>query len=141
MGSRETGVKTLLFISFVIVVNVVFLIDDFEFSRYSIGRDLVSVYDKRFRAVRQFLPENGVVGYITDNDPQEVFSDSYAIQRFYLTRYALSPLVVVNSTDQKHVVGDFHNSQPNIKDCESKGLSVVKDYGNGVILFKRRTEP
>jgi len=140
MRSKEVRVKVLLFIIFVLVVNIVYLIEDFGFNRYGIGRDLVSAYDRRLKAVRHSLPEKGVVGYITDKEPKEVFSDSYAIQRFYLTRYALSPLIVVNNASQKHVVGDFHEFPPDLKHYEDKGLIVIKDYGNGIILFKRKVE-
>ena len=114
MRTGDTRIKVLLFVIFVLVVNVAHLIEDFEFNRYGIGRDPVSAYDRRLQAIRHSLPEKGFVGYITDKEPDEVFLDSYAIQRFYLTRYALSPLVVVNNADQKHVVGDFHDSPPNV---------------------------
>ena len=140
MAIKEPNIKALVFIIFVIAVNAAFLLQDFEFSRYAVGRDLVTIYDRRFDELRSSLPDSGMVGYATDKEPQQVFSDSYAIQRFYLTRYALSPLIVVNDIDHKHVVGDFHDSPPRLEQYGEKGLAVVKDYGNGVILFERRVE-
>ncbi|MBL7070634.1 MAG: hypothetical protein ISS26_00470 [Candidatus Omnitrophica bacterium] len=140
MRKIEAGIKVALLIIFVIAVNAAFLIKDFSFSKYSIGRDVVTSYDRRYEAMRDSLPDSGAVGYITDKEPEELFSDSYAVQRFFLTKYALSPLIVVNGIDKEYVVGDFQGGTPQKEEYDKWGLSMVRDFGKGAILFKRKVK-
>jgi hypothetical protein len=58
---------------------------DFSF----IGKDPISLYEKRFEALRKALPAHGVVTYTDDcNGEREVF------KAYFLTQYALSPIVL-----------------------------------------------
>lgn len=131
---------TVILLIFVIAVNVVFLTNEFDFKRRNIGTDLVTLYERRFEGMRGFLPKRGVVGYMTDQRPEDIFSDDYEIQKFYLTRYALSPVIVANDIGREFVVGNFHKGIPQEKDLSNSGLVIVRDFGDGAILFKRKAE-
>lgn len=81
--------------------------------------------DQRFALLKPRLPATGVVGYIG------AAGDS-ATPDYYLTQYALAPLVVDNSADQAIVIGNFPLSQaPRIP----QNLQLIADFGNGVLLL------
>lgn len=52
---------------------------------------------------------------------------------YYLTQYALAPLVVDHSPNHSLVVGNFPSSSPLA--FASANLQVVKDFGDGVLIF------
>jgi len=86
--------------------------------------------DQRFAALKANLPPGGVVGYL--GEPGDSAAPDY-----YLTQYALAPLVVDLSPNHVIVVGNFPSSPPS---QIPRNLRVVKDFGNGVILFSSKEE-
>lgn len=91
-----------------------------------IGADDISKRsDLRFAALKARLPAGGVIGYI--GEPSESATPDY-----YLTQYALAPLVVEFSANHSIVVGNFPSSTASEI---PPGLTLVQDFGNGVILF------
>ena len=86
--------------------------------------------DLRFAELRRALPERGVVGYVGEAGESEV--DDY-----YLAQYALAPLVVERSQDHPLVIGNFPASQPASPPAKVKGLVLVRDFGNGVLLLAK----
>ena len=87
--------------------------------------DISKHSDLRFAALKARLPTSGVIGYI--GEP----GDS-AIPDYYLTQYALAPLVVESSPNHSLVIGNFPSSRVSVI---PPGLTPVEDFGNGVILF------
>src|SRR5215831_10951657 len=92
--------------------------------------DISSRSDHRLAVLKGCLPSNGVVGYIGEN------GDS-AAPDYYLTQYALAPLVIDLAPNHVIVVGNFPSSPPS---QIPRNLRVVKDFGNGVILFSSKEE-
>lgn len=84
--------------------------------------------DRRFSGLKSALPKQGIVGYIGESGNISVTTGAY-----YLTQYALAPLVVDHSPHHELVVGNFPSSSPSAADLQ--GLSVLKDFGNGVLLL------
>lgn len=102
--------------------------------------DEVSRYEARFQPLKQALPGHGVVGYVSD-DPVHLtdLSSSAArrsFKRYLLTQYALVPIVLSRSLDGEFVVGDFSGSAPDGV-VTPPGFIVVKDFSQGVVLFRR----
>jgi hypothetical protein len=81
--------------------------------------------DQRFAALKQQLPTAGIVGYI--GDPADSTPENY-----YLTQYALAPLVVDASIGHKLVVGNFPSGQI---PASLPGLREVQNFGHGVVLL------
>jgi hypothetical protein len=81
--------------------------------------------DQRFGAVKTRLPAIGVIGYIGE-------SGNSSTPDYYLTQYALAPLVVDRSTHHAIVVGNFPLSPPSDL---PRNLRLVEDFGSGVLLF------
>jgi hypothetical protein len=83
--------------------------------------------DQRFAALKAALPRRGTVGYIGD-------PGNLSIRDYYLTQYALAPLVVDHSIDHPLVIANFSNSPP----AAPENLHLVKDFGAGVQLLTRK---
>lgn len=82
--------------------------------------------DQRFSALKAALPGQGVVGYVGE-------PGTPALADYYLTQYALAPLVVDHSPNHALVVGNFPASPS--AGAPSGDLQLVKDFGDGVLLF------
>lgn len=90
--------------------------------------DIAARSDQRFAALKAALPRQGIVGYL---------GDSSTPADYYLTQYALAPLVVDRSPDHALVVGNFFTALPP-QTPPPLHLQLMKDFGNGVMLFANR---
>jgi hypothetical protein len=95
------------------------------------GFDAVQ-YEGRFSDISNDLPKDSVIGYLTDADPNLASTSA----EYYLAEYALAPVVVANNVDQKLVMANVHTPQPP-EFYRSRGLELVRDYGNGVLLLRK----
>lgn len=97
------------------------------------AQDGVSEFTSRFDELRQMLPSKGIIGYMSD--PEIPAGDANAQAEFHLTQYAVAPVIVVASTDQPYVIGNFHSvvSTGSLKD---RGLRLVREFGKGIALFE-----
>jgi len=87
--------------------------------------------DRRFEALRRALSGRERVGYIAD---EPSFAEP-AAERYFLAQLALAPVVVENSTSLDLVVGNFGTAPPWSILPE---LVLVRDFGDGVMLFRKR---
>jgi hypothetical protein len=100
--------------------------------------DLISGYEKRFTGLKQVLPRNGAVGFLSDVPAPFLKGDDVRAGTLYLTQYALSPVVVYDTAQVPLVVGNFHSTpHPSPELLKSLRLRPIANYGNGVALFKR----
>ena len=83
-----------------------------------------------FRGAR-LLPASGRVGYVTDELP---WSSNEATERYYLTQYAVAPVVVVPEPNQEWVIGNFHDVR---SASAPRDMHVARDFGGGLILFRK----
>ncbi len=83
--------------------------------------------DLRFAELKKNLPTRGIVGYWGDSSLTPP-----AVGAYYLTQYALAPLVVARSLDHPLVVGNFPDTSP---PPFPANLRLIKDFGDGVFLF------
>jgi len=95
--------------------------------------DQITVYEKRFFTLKEFLQNHLVVGYVSDYDDN---SNENGIA-YTMTQYVLAPIILVRGVKRNFIVGNFHSAKPNIKAYEKENLSLIRDFGNGVILFER----
>ncbi len=106
-------------------LSTVWLIRDNPSPAHIKRDNIASRSDDRFAALKSNLPTTGVVGYIGE-------SGDSATPDYYLTQYALAPLVVDFSPNHTLVVGNFPSSRPS---QIPENLKLVKEFGNGVLLF------
>jgi hypothetical protein len=102
--------------------------------------DEISAYEHRFEEVRSVLPPRGVVGYLGHPDPTGATpraADAAALlhfRRYLLAQYSLAPVLLIKSTEPEFVVGNFDVSAPRPTPA---GLRLVRDFGDGLVLFRR----
>lgn len=95
--------------------------------------DQITLYEKRFIELKEFLQNHLVVGYVSDYDDN---SNENGLA-YSMTQYVLAPIILVRGIKRNFIVGNFHGAKPNIKAYENEKLSIYRDFGNGVILFER----
>ena len=94
--------------------------------------DSITSYERRYRDLKQALPRQGVIGYVSG---AEQFGTE-EFKRFLLTEYALAPLVLINDTTPDLIVGNFHpDSVPS--GPPAPDLRLVRDFGDGVWLLRK----
>lgn len=102
--------------------------------------DEISTYESRFQELRTALPASGVVGYLGHPDSggrtagERDAASLLHFKRYLLAQYALAPLVVIESTEPEFVVGNF---DPGTTTTAPAGLRIVRDFGQGLVLFRR----
>ena len=94
----------------------------------------VAQFENRFAELKKAIPPGTVLGYTSDNAPDDVNDQA----EFYLTQYTLAPTIVTSSTLQRLVVANFHNPRPDPSVFQAKSLVPLRDFGNGVILCGHR---
>lgn len=105
--------------------------------------DEVTQQESRFGRLQPLLPPHSAVGYVTDRAPQgRPHDDDFprlAFKRYLLTQYALLPAIVLPGIHGALVVGDFYSSPGSDSDA-TRGLTLIRDFGGGVMLFRTSSE-
>ena len=117
--------------------------------------------DKRFAALRKSLPSRGFIGYVSDLEPAGEAGNRARLR----AQYALIPLVIVppmpfpenlldpalqsdardsmpqfapgSVPDPLWFAGDFRDPGAGRAIADREKLSIVRDFGNGVMLLSR----
>ncbi len=120
-----------VFLAFALISALSFLLDSIRYYRQN-GDELTGStgYVVRFEALRKELPATGKVGYWTnaERDPGDL--------EFHLTQFALAPVVLEKTKVHPYVVGNIAKN-PTVEELQALGLALVKDYGLGVVLYRR----
>ena len=88
-------------------------------------------YERRLQPLKEFLPEHGVIGYVTD----ERVSLYKELKDFYLAQYMLCPRLLVRDIHYPSVIGVYYEiAQPDR--TASQSLTLVKDFGYGIELYQ-----
>lgn len=99
-----------------------------------VGNEAVGSYLRRFEPLRRTLPAHATVGY--ESDLEDSLSDREEVKRFYLAQYALAPVILVAGTTRELVVGNYRDPS-RCRLCRSNDFVLAKDFGNGVMLFRK----
>jgi hypothetical protein len=107
---------------------------------------IIATDQERFRGVVATVPEEAVVGYVSDLPNHRsgaiLKADAWTIGVFSAAAwYALAPRLVIPDAEpqtQDWIVGNF--SRPvDLARIESENrIRMVRDFGSGVVLFKGR---
>jgi hypothetical protein len=98
------------------------------------GHDEGVKLDERLRVLRSVVGPCELVGYVSDIDPVKDH-DRYWMEAKYMS-YALAPAFVDEQRLLPLVVGNFYTPALAKKILEERGLRVLYDLGNGVMLLK-----
>lgn len=87
----------------------------------------------RLEGLRAALPEKAELGYVTDLEPDSVAASN----AFNAAVYALAPRLVRPGAARPQVLGNFSHPIDYAAFGASRGLRVERDFGLGVILYRR----
>jgi hypothetical protein len=98
---------------------------------------MINAQPARLRDAITYLPANAELGYLSDIS-FEVANGSAA---YFGVMYALAPRLVTRSADSHEwVVGNFSHPLDYAAAGAAHRLEVVRDFGNGIVLFRRRRQ-
>lgn len=91
----------------------------------------------RFEDLASALPSSGVIGYVSDaSSGQAVGAALYGG-----AQYTFAPRLVTSQPTQppaEWVIGDFSKPLDVVQFGEKHGLTLVKDFGNGAVLYRNK---
>ncbi len=94
---------------------------------------MVAAQFPRFESLREAVPENATLGCVSD-----LRENSPAYQAMYNSeRYVLAPRLVRPNANSARVLGNFARPADFAAFGRSQGLRLERDFGNGVVLFRR----
>ncbi|MFA5143529.1 MAG: hypothetical protein WC522_05125 [Candidatus Omnitrophota bacterium] len=98
--------------------------------------DWITAYENRFDGLKKTLPGYGTVGYVTNNQAEDIRYIFEESKRYYLAQYALAPIVLEYGGRKGPVVGNFKDPADGRDALKKIGLPLVRDFGNGVVLLE-----
>ena len=146
--SVRVRVGILLIVFFSLLSSYQLLVQWLRFDLSFIGRDDVTLNEQRFDKIKEYLPSHGVVGYWPNGGPatyeQLIFGGAGDLQDWFLTQYALAP-VIVSPTLGRTLIVSHRRLMPGVYSQESPSERFeagreVLDFGNGLELIKRELE-
>jgi hypothetical protein len=93
----------------------------------------VAAQATRLDGIPALVPEDAVLGYVTDLEPGSVG----AMAIFNATQYTLAPRILRQDAAQSRVLGNFAHPADFSALGRQHGLSIERDFHNGIVLFRR----
>ena len=118
-----------------VFVNGYVLVDNIRFPEKT-AQDIAR-YERRFIELSRHLQLRGVIGFTTDVGKNEEREDPDF--RKLSAQYSLAPVIIVESLDYPLVAGHFRNPSPDLETYRQLGLIRLRDFGNGIILFRHES--
>jgi hypothetical protein len=97
------------------------------------GEDPLSAFDRRLAPLQHALRGEPAVGYLP---PFGNLESPGGAAHFYMTRFALAPVIVLNDVQQPLVVADGVGDARRIP----AHLEVARDFGDGLLLLRTRPQ-
>jgi hypothetical protein len=109
--------------------------------------DPVSIHEQRIEQIKKVMPPTSVLGYVTTIENEKILLNERSLRnveflaQYYLTQYTLAPVFVYNSPEYPFVVGNFLDGPADSEWIRKKGLTPLKDFGDGLILYRKEGRP
>jgi len=103
------------------------------------GADVYKVGEQaaRFQDLMSALPAAAIVGYVSDVQTGETVGAAL----YSGAQYTLAPRLVTDrrpSPAPEWVIGDFSKPLDVVQFGKKRGLTLVKDFGNGAVLYRNQ---
>ncbi|HKX00630.1 MAG TPA: hypothetical protein VJN43_23015 [Bryobacteraceae bacterium] len=98
-------------------------------NQVSADKYMIGIQEMRFETMKRELPRVPRLGYISDITTQPAV--------FLSAQYALAPALLVDSPREEWLVGNFSKPMDYAEFGRARKLVLVKDYSNGVVLYRR----
>jgi len=102
-----------------------------EFKIYKILGETndINQFENNFERLRRILPPFEVIGYYSDI--------KYDARTFSLTRYTLSPRIIVQDLEHPFVIGNLSRFVNPGEFAEAHNLSIMETIDQNMVLFKK----
>lgn len=141
--------RTRRFFSYVLAV-LCLLGDGFQLSAQvktfepaNASNNVVSSWEMQMNPVRQTLPPDVfIAGYLESSDIPDSLRGFY-INEFFMTQYALAPVVLKRGTEQNWIIGNFGKKKQLSPKVVKRWLDgqlgnySIQDFGSGIYLIHR----
>ena len=109
--------------------------------------DGITEIERHFQPLRQALPPQATVGYISDLDvhPESLRTNSpppssvLATKERLLIQSVLYPTLVDSTLQHEFIIANWHGCSIDLREKDFRSLAIVKDFGNGLLLLRRTT--
>jgi hypothetical protein len=91
----------------------------------------------RLADLRAALPQDAVLGYLTDLEPGSVAASA----SFNIAQYALAPRLLRQDAEQPELFGNFSRPADFAAVGRRHGLRIERDFGAGVVLLRKESRP
>jgi hypothetical protein len=103
------------------------------------GADVYKVGDQaaRFQDLIAALPETAMAGYVSDVPSGEILGAAL----YSGAQYTFAPRLVTDQHPQpppEWVIGDLSKPLDMVQFGKMRGLTLVKDFGNGAVLYRNQ---
>lgn len=95
----------------------------------------VAAAESRMEQALSILPGSATIGYLSDLPADQ----NAGMAAFMAAQYAVAPraLVPIDKAQTEWVIGNFARSAAFAALGARSGLTVVRDFGNGVVIYRR----
>jgi hypothetical protein len=94
---------------------------------------LVKVQNDRLGVVRDIIPADAVVGYITDMEPNSIQWNA----AFNSAQYELAPRILEVGVNREWLLANFAGKGDFPAFAQANGFRVERDLGNGVAVMRK----
>jgi hypothetical protein len=143
----RTWAALILLIAITVYANLNLLFSRIQLYPNLPQTDPVSIHEQRIEQIKKVMPPTSVLGYVTTVENEKILLNERSLRnveflaQYYLTQYTLAPVFVYNSPEYPFVVGNFLDGPADPEWIRKKGLTPLKDFGDGLILYRKEGRP
>lgn len=132
----------ILLVAIALYASITLLSKQMKLYPGNLETDPVTIHETRINQLKEDLRPHASVGYVTTVENEKIFTSErqfYNVEylaQYVLTQYTLAPVIVYNSPDHPLVVGNFISGPPDRQFLRQKNLTPLKDFGDGLVLYK-----
>ena len=132
LKKTRVNIITAMVILIAVTAGVQNCLKEIKFLQLIGGTDDIILFENNFERVRSILPPLGVIGYYSDK--------KYDARTFCLTRYTLSPRIVVQNIEYPFIIGNFSRFTNPGEFAKAHNLSIMETVDKNIVLFKKGSE-
>ena len=92
----------------------------------------VETFESRFGDLPRAATPQTVYGYVSDNRSDDPSDQA----EFYLSQYTMAPSFLTTSVTAREVIVNTHSAKPDFAALAARGLTPIRDFGNGILLCR-----
>lgn len=123
---------TAMVILIAVTAGVQNCLKEIEFLQLTGRTDDITLFENNFERVKRILPPFGAIGYYSDK--------KYDARTFCLTRYTLSPRIIVQGIEHPFIIGNFSRFKNPDEFAKTHNLSIMETVDKNIVLLKKRSE-